>query len=135
MEFIFDEDVMNIIDLENPDGVLVQFGGHTQLNIAKKLPRSVCKYKTKGNEPKIINILIVNSIFTLLYFPIDISDVEKPPVASVVIEWAIESKVGIPNIQRSKAQSIVKKKYINPIMLAIWPALGKTFSDASEDSV
>ena len=70
------------------------------------------RYKTKGKEPKIINILIVNSIFTLLYFPIDISDVENPPVANVVIECAIESKVGIPNIQSNKAQRIVKKNIL-----------------------
>jgi carbamoyl-phosphate synthase large subunit len=31
------EDVMNIVDLENPDGVLVQFGGQTPLNIANRL--------------------------------------------------------------------------------------------------
>lgn len=31
------EDVMNIIDLEKPDGVIVQFGGQTPLNLAKKL--------------------------------------------------------------------------------------------------
>ncbi|MGM0443300.1 MAG: carbamoyl-phosphate synthase large subunit [Fibrobacterota bacterium] len=31
------EDVMNIIDLENPDGVIVQFGGQTPLNLAAKL--------------------------------------------------------------------------------------------------
>ena len=31
------EDVMNIVDLEQPDGVLVQFGGQTPLNIAKRL--------------------------------------------------------------------------------------------------
>jgi len=31
------EDVMNIIDLEKPKGVLIQFGGQTPLNIAKKL--------------------------------------------------------------------------------------------------
>ena len=31
------EDVMNIIDLEKPDGVLIQFGGQTPLNIANKL--------------------------------------------------------------------------------------------------
>ena len=31
------EDVMNIVDLEKPDGVLVQFGGQTPLNIAKRL--------------------------------------------------------------------------------------------------
>ncbi len=31
------EDVMNIVDLEQPDGVLVQFGGQTPLNIANRL--------------------------------------------------------------------------------------------------
>ncbi len=31
------ENVMDIIDLENPDGVLVQFGGQTPLNIAQRL--------------------------------------------------------------------------------------------------
>jgi len=31
------ENVMNIVDLEQPDGVLVQFGGQTPLNIAKRL--------------------------------------------------------------------------------------------------
>ena len=30
------EDVMDIIELENPDGVLVQFGGQTPLNIAQR---------------------------------------------------------------------------------------------------
>jgi carbamoyl-phosphate synthase large subunit len=31
------EDVLNIVDVEKPDGVLVQFGGQTPLNIARKL--------------------------------------------------------------------------------------------------
>jgi len=31
------EDVMNIIDKEKPDGVIVQFGGQTPLNLARKL--------------------------------------------------------------------------------------------------
>ena len=31
------EDVMNIIDKERPDGVIVQFGGQTPLNLARKL--------------------------------------------------------------------------------------------------
>ncbi len=33
------EDVMNIVDREQPDGVLVQFGGQTPLNIANDLQR------------------------------------------------------------------------------------------------
>ena len=31
------EDVMNIVDKENPDGIIVQFGGQTPLNLAKRL--------------------------------------------------------------------------------------------------
>ncbi|MFN0123795.1 MAG: carbamoyl-phosphate synthase large subunit [Blastocatellia bacterium] len=31
------EDVMNIVDLEKPDGVIVQFGGQTPLNLANRL--------------------------------------------------------------------------------------------------
>ena len=31
------EHVMNVVNFENPDGVLVQFGGQTPLNIANKL--------------------------------------------------------------------------------------------------
>ena len=63
---------------------------------------------------------IINSIFTLLYFAIDISDVENPPVASVVIECAIESKVGIPDNQSNRSQRKVRDAYIIPKILAIW---------------
>ncbi len=34
------EDVMNIIDREKPDGVIVQFGGQTPLNLARRLEKA-----------------------------------------------------------------------------------------------
>ncbi len=34
------EDVMNIIDVEQPDGVVVQFGGQTPLNLARRLQQA-----------------------------------------------------------------------------------------------
>jgi carbamoyl-phosphate synthase large subunit len=34
------EDVMNIIDKEKPDGVIIQFGGQTPLNLAKQLRKA-----------------------------------------------------------------------------------------------
>ncbi len=37
------EDVMNIIDLEQPKGVVVQFGGQTAINLADKLERDGVK--------------------------------------------------------------------------------------------
>jgi carbamoyl-phosphate synthase large subunit len=34
------EDVMNILDVEKPDGVIVQFGGQTPLNLARRLSQA-----------------------------------------------------------------------------------------------
>ena len=48
------EDVMNIIDLEKPDGVLVQFGGQTPLNIANKLKNS--DVNIIGTSPNAIDL-------------------------------------------------------------------------------
>ena len=37
------EEVMNIVDMEKPDGVIVQFGGQTPLNLSLPLKRRVCR--------------------------------------------------------------------------------------------
>jgi carbamoyl-phosphate synthase large subunit len=37
------EDVMNIYENEKPEGVIVQMGGQTPLNLSVKLPRRACK--------------------------------------------------------------------------------------------
>ncbi|MGH2227000.1 hypothetical protein, partial [Enterococcus faecalis] len=37
------EDVMNVIDLENPIGVIVQFGGQTAINLAEPLTKQGVK--------------------------------------------------------------------------------------------
>jgi carbamoyl-phosphate synthase large subunit len=48
------EHVMNVIDFEKPDGVLVQFGGQTPLNIAKKLREN--NVPIIGTDPKYIDL-------------------------------------------------------------------------------
>jgi len=48
------ENVMNIVDLEQPDGVLVQFGGQTPLNIANRLQES--GVKIIGTNPSAIDL-------------------------------------------------------------------------------
>ena len=48
------EDVMNIIDLEKPKGVLIQFGGQTPLNIAKKLLKA--GVNIIGTDPNSIDL-------------------------------------------------------------------------------
>ena len=48
------EDIMNIIDFEQPDGVLVQFGGQTPLKIANALTKA--GVKVFGTSAKSINL-------------------------------------------------------------------------------
>ncbi len=48
------EDVMNVIDLEKPKGVVIQFGGQTPLNIANQLLKS--KVNILGTHPKSIDL-------------------------------------------------------------------------------
>ncbi len=48
------EDVLNIIDIEKPDGVLVQFGGQTPLNIASKLKKT--GVNIIGTDPNSIDL-------------------------------------------------------------------------------
>ena len=48
------EDVLNIVEFENPDGVLVQFGGQTPLKIANALHGA--GVPIIGTSPKSIDI-------------------------------------------------------------------------------
>ena len=48
------EDVMNIIDLERPKGVLIQFGGQTPLNIANRLKEA--GVNILGTQPESIDL-------------------------------------------------------------------------------
>jgi carbamoyl-phosphate synthase large subunit len=54
------EDVLNLIEKELPDGVIVQFGGQTSINLANKLEKALAKSKlpTKilGTSPRNINV-------------------------------------------------------------------------------
>ncbi len=43
-EPLTEEDVLNIIDKENPDGVILQFGGQTAIKLAKFLKREEHSY-------------------------------------------------------------------------------------------
>ena len=70
------------------------------------------RYEINGILPKTIKILAIISILEFLKKPIESLWVEKPPVAIVVIEWAILSKIDIPKVQYKKEQESVKIKYV-----------------------
>ncbi|MGB9613635.1 MAG: carbamoyl-phosphate synthase large subunit, partial [Candidatus Margulisiibacteriota bacterium] len=58
------EDVLNIVDKERPDGVIVQFGGQTPLNIALGL--AAAGVKIIGTSPKSINFAEDRKLFAAL---------------------------------------------------------------------
>lgn len=52
-EPLSEEDVLNILDAENPQGVIVQFGGQTAIKLVKAI--SDAGYKILGTQPEHIN--------------------------------------------------------------------------------
>ena len=83
------EDVMNIIDLEKPDGVLVQFGGQTPLNIANKLMEA--GVNIIGTDPNAIDLAEDRKKFG------KILDKLKIPVPKYGTAFSIEDAINIAN--------------------------------------
>ena len=52
-EPLTEEDVLNILDIESPEGVIVQFGGQTSIKLVKAI--SDAGYKILGTDPRSIN--------------------------------------------------------------------------------
>lgn len=125
------EDVMNIVDRENPDGVIVQFGGQTPLNLAKKLEDA--GVKIIGTSVKSIDAAEDRRKFSALIKKLGIS---QPPNGSAVFKEAavnIAKKIGYPVLVRpsyvlgGRAMKIVyNEKALNEFM--------KEAGDVSEES-
>lgn len=97
-ESLFIEDVMNIIEKENPLGVVVQFGGQTSINLAEKLSKR--GIKIMGTSYDSIDLAENREKFGKL-----LSDLEIPsPSGNGVtnLEEALETanKLGYPVIVR-----------------------------------
>ena len=92
------EDVMSIIDIEKPWGVIVQYGGQTPLKLATQLKNS--GVKIIGTSPKAIDIAEDREKFKKLVDKLNL----KQPVNSTAtdISSAIESaeKIGYPLVVR-----------------------------------
>ena len=83
------EDVMNIINLENPFGVLIQFGGQTPLNIASKLLKA--GVNVIGTDPKSIDMAENRKKFG------KILDKLKIPVPNYGTAFSINQAIKIAN--------------------------------------
>ena len=92
------EDVMNIVDLEQPDGVLVQFGGQTPLKIAKELEKE--NIKILGTSTKSIDLAEDRDLFSKILNKLNI----KQPLNGISSDTnetlSIANKIGYPVLVR-----------------------------------
>ncbi|HEY0724233.1 MAG TPA: carbamoyl-phosphate synthase large subunit, partial [Pyrinomonadaceae bacterium] len=92
------EDVMNIVDVEKPDGVIVQFGGQTPLNLANRLHQA--GVKVIGTSPDSIDLAEDRKRFGALLKELGIPQPDNGMAASVEEAREIAQRIGYPVLVR-----------------------------------
>ncbi len=92
------EDVMNIIDVEKPDGVIVQFGGQTPLNLAHKLQQA--GVPIIGTSVDSIDLAEDRKKFAAFINQLGILQPENGSATSVEESVQIASRIGYPVLAR-----------------------------------
>ena len=92
------EDVMNIVDVEKPDGVIVQFGGQTPLNLADKLHEA--GVPIIGTSPDSIDLAEDRKRFSELLQELKIPQPENGTAVSPEEAKQCAAQIGYPVIVR-----------------------------------
>ena len=92
------EDVMNIVDVEKPEGVIVQFGGQTPLNLAMRLQNA--GVRVIGTSPNSIDLAEDRKRFGSLLIDLGIPQPENGMAASADEAREIAAKIGYPVLVR-----------------------------------
>ena len=92
------EDVMNIVELEKPDGVIVQFGGQTPLKLAKRL--EAAGVPVLGTSPESIDIAEDRKRFRELLERLGLKQPTSLTAVSVEEAIRIGNTIGFPLILR-----------------------------------
>src|SRR5690349_6255866 len=92
------EDVMNIVDVEKPEGVIVQFGGQTPLNLAMRLHQA--GVKIIGTSPDSIDLAEDRKRFGSLLKDLGIPQPENGMAASVEEAYEVAARIGYPVLVR-----------------------------------
>ena len=92
------EDVMNIVELEKPTGVIIQFGGQTPLNIANKLLKN--GVAILGTDPKSIDLAEDRKKFGTVLNKLNIPAPEFGTAFSINEAIEIANKIKYPVLVR-----------------------------------
>jgi len=92
------EDVMNIVDVEKPEGVIVQFGGQTPLNLADRLHEA--NVPIIGTSPDSIDLAEDRKRFGALLAELKIPCPENSSVTSADEAKTVANNIGYPVVVR-----------------------------------
>ncbi|MEP4077484.1 carbamoyl-phosphate synthase large subunit [Haloferula sp.] len=92
------EDVLNICDQEKPDGVIVQFGGQTPLNLAADLKRH--GVPIIGTSPESIELAEDRKFFSALLDKLGLKQAEAGTAVSEDEAVVIANRIGYPVLVR-----------------------------------
>ncbi|MBT9137624.1 MAG: Carbamoyl-phosphate synthase large chain [Syntrophomonadaceae bacterium] len=92
------EDVLSIYEKEKPDGVIVQFGGQTPLDIAKELYEA--GVKILGTSPESIHLAEDRQKFKEIIQELNIPQPESGVACSVEEALIVANKIGYPLMMR-----------------------------------
>jgi carbamoyl-phosphate synthase large subunit len=92
------EDVMNIVEVERPDGVIVQFGGQTPLNLA--LPLARAGVPILGTSPDSIDRAEDRERFQQLIRQLGLTQPDNGTATSLDAAIAIARRIGYPVVLR-----------------------------------
>ena len=92
------EHVLNIVDLEKPDGVIVQYGGQTPLNLAEALDSA--GVPIIGTSPNAIQLAEDREKFSILLKQLEIPQPENGLALSVAESEQIAGALGYPVLIR-----------------------------------
>ena len=92
------EDVMNIVELEKPEGVVIQFGGQTPLKLA--VPLHEAGVKILGTSPDSIDVAEDRKRFSQLLNELEIPQPESGTANSIAEAKAVAQRIGYPVLVR-----------------------------------
>ena len=92
------EDVLSIYEKEKPDGVIVQFGGQTPLNIANELAEA--GVNILGTSPKTIDLAEDRDQFRIIMRKLGIPQPESGMASTLEEALEIAGKIGYPLMVR-----------------------------------
>ncbi|MBK9216515.1 MAG: carbamoyl-phosphate synthase large subunit [Chloracidobacterium sp.] len=92
------EDVMNIVDVERPEGVIVQFGGQTPLNLADRLGEA--GVPIIGTSPDSIDLAEDRKRFGALLAELNIPCPDNSSVTSADEAKSVANTIGYPVVVR-----------------------------------